>query len=245
METSKQILSELQEAAPFLGKSGLSRLPYTAPAGFFEEFSEALMNRIRLEMNALDVHLESDPFDTILDAGAEIDQLSPLLASLQKKNSYQVPAGFFEEWKVKSPAIETAPAKLISMPAFEMNQVNMDAATSAPSTGTRVKMGGFLSKKLIRYAAAACLMAVLGTAAYQFASRAGSIDPMGALSSVSDQDMANYLDTDDIHWTPGLSTQTASADFSDSDIHDLLNSVPDSELEQYLPVLPEPKRTVN
>jgi hypothetical protein len=71
-------------------------------------------------------------------------------------------------------------------------------------------------------------------------------DPINALTAISDQDMANYLNDDDIHWTPGVSssTETASADFSDIEIHELLSSVPDNELQQYSS-LPEQKRSVN
>ena len=56
------------------------------------------------------------------------------------------------------------------------------------------------------------------------------------LTTVSDQDMANYLDADDIHWTPGIRfLETASVEFTDNDIHELFSNVPDEELEQYVP----------
>jgi hypothetical protein len=59
--------------------------------------------------------------------------------------------------------------------------------------------------------------------------------------------MANYLESDDIHWTPGISSssETASVEFSDSDIHELFSNVSDAELEQYAPSLLLNKGSVN
>ena len=50
MERSNEILTEIQEIAPFLGKSSPAGNPYGLPAGFFENFPEILMHRIRLEI---------------------------------------------------------------------------------------------------------------------------------------------------------------------------------------------------
>jgi hypothetical protein len=104
----------------------------------------------------------------------------------------------------------------------------------------------------IRYVAAACVVGLIGIVTFNMANRQAITDPIRGLASVSDQDMANYLDADDVHWTPGLSqtieppsTQTASAEFNQNDIRDLMSSVPDDELEQYSSSLPEQKRNVN
>jgi hypothetical protein len=59
--------------------------------------------------------------------------------------------------------------------------------------------------------------------------------------------MANFLDAEDIHWTPGVSSSsgTASVDFNDNDIHELFSNISDDELEQYVPALPLNKANVN
>ena len=153
------------------------------------------------------------------DAVQEIAEISPLLAGLQKKNPYSLPPGYFETWKAALPESEKKPAKVLRM-----------------STSTR----------FVRYAAAACIVALLGIAVLTIGNHRKITDPITDLANVSDQDMANYLDSDDIHWTPGVSsTEIASVAFNDNDIHDLLSSVPDDELEQYSALLPEDKGTVN
>jgi hypothetical protein len=104
-----------------------------------------------------------------------------------------------------------------------------------------------LPVRMIRYAAAACIAGLIGITVFNLVNHPPVTDPITSLNSVSDQDMANYLDADDIHWTPGIasSTKTASVEFNDNDIHELLSSVPDDELEQYFPELPGQKRTIN
>jgi hypothetical protein len=223
METSNEILTELQEIAPYLGKEGISSIPYMVPHGFFEGFAENLMRRIKADTAE---YLESKAGQQIAEVSPlhEISEISPLLAGLIKKNPYQVPIGYFEELKLK-------------VPAQKMQAV---ASKSKPTP--------IFNIKFIKYAVAACIVALLGTALFNLTYHK-TTDPIKDLTTVSDQDMANYLDSDDIHWTPGIGnaspSETASVDFNENDIHDLLSSVPDDELEQYSTLLPDDKRNVN
>jgi hypothetical protein len=218
METSKEILTELQEIAPNLGITAISRTPYAVPRGFFEGFAESLMNRIHMEA------VFSEPDAGQLNAEVlpllEIEEISPLLAGLKNKNTYQVPTGYFESLKTKIPAFESKPF------------------------ATKTKQAPVFTLKFVKYAAAACLVALLGIVVFNLTYHK-NIDPIKDLAKVSDQDMANYLDSDDIHWTPGISTSSASVDFNENDVHDLLSTVTDDELEQYSATLPEEKRNVN
>ena len=219
METSKEILTELQEIAPNLGKGVISRILYAVPNGYFEGFAESLMNRIRKEESGLS---ESDAGQQNAEVSPllEIAEISPLLAGLKNKNTYQVPVGYFESLNLGTSISEQKPTekKTIQTPVITL--------------------------KFVKYAVAACIVALLGTAVFNLTYHKIS-DPIKDLSTVSDQDMANYLDSDDIHWTPGISSSSVSIDFNESDVHDLLSTVPDDELEQYSATLPEDKRNVN
>lgn len=210
METPRdKIIAELLEIAPFLGRTAFLRAPYAVPVGYFTSFTGMLIQRVRLETELVPE----------IGTRQEIAEISPLLAGLQKKNPYSLPAGYFETWKVPFPESEKKPAKLMKM-------------------GARTRV--------IRYAAAASVVALLGIAVFTITKQRKITDPITDLANVSDQDMANYLDSDDIHWTPGISsTEISSVAFNDNDIHDLLSSVPDDELEQYSALLPEDKGTVN
>lgn len=219
METSKDILTELQEIAPNLGIPHISKNPFTVPAGFFEEFPENMMNRIHSEVTSYS-EFGAGQQNAKVSPLLEIEEISPLLAELKNKNTYQAPDGYFESLKAKIPTLESNPI--------------------TPKT----KQTPVFTLKFVKYAVAASLVALLGTAVFNMTYHK-TIDPIKDLATVSDQDMANYLDSDDIHWTPGIAASSASIDFSDNDVHDLLSTVSDDELEQYSAALPEEKRNVN
>jgi hypothetical protein len=227
METRSQILTELQEIAPQLGQGGFSHIPYRVPSGYFTDFPDLLMIRIRLESGG---YTEN--------ASREISEISPLLSGLRNKITYQAPEGFFESLHTKIPTAENTSPVTPVIPFF-----NTPAdAESLP--GKRVIS---LPMRVVRYAAAACITGLIGIAIFNITHHRNITDPIMSLTTISDKEMANYLDADDIHWTPGVTSpkETASADFSDDDIHDLLKGVPDVELEQYSLALPEQKGTVN
>ncbi len=219
MKTPNEILSELEEIVPHLAKQGISNIPYKVPRGFFENFGDNLMKRIQI--NATD-HSESDAGQQNAEVSTllEISEISPLLAGLRKKNPYQVPSGYFEELVSKVPIME------------------VKAIASKP------KPAPVLNIKFFKYAVAACIVALLGTAIFNLTYHR-TTDPIKDLTTVSDQDMANYLDSDDIHWTPGISSSSVSADFNENDVQDLLSGIPDEELEEYSTLLPDDKRNVN
>ncbi len=203
MERLNEIEAELSGISPVLGKSRITILPYAVPAGYFDHFAENLLQKIRMA--------------EIEDPDAELIALSPLLAGLNRKTPYRIPAEYFNEFSTDTASFRHTEPKLVRM-----------------GSGRRV----------MKYALAAMVTGLIATAAF-FAFNHSGTDPLKELSDVSSQDIANYLDAHDVHWVPGTSVQGASADFNDNDISDLLSNVSDSELEQYLPDLPEEKQGTN
>ncbi|MDP4132168.1 MAG: hypothetical protein Q8939_18575 [Bacteroidota bacterium] len=256
MERAEEILTELKEIAPTLGKDTLFRIPYAVPGGFFDGFPDLLMLRIRRDVigfSGQDAQTTSglaspleNPEISPLD---EITGISTLLAGLRKKNPYQAPQGYFET-KTEIPDYELGSS--FEAPGNKHgDHVTLPSAESAkninpPLPGSHTSQARSISfwTPLMKYAVAACIIALLGITIFKTV-RPGKMDPLNGLTTVSDQDMANYLDADDIHWTPGLVPETASVDFSDSDIHALFSNVSDAELQEYSPALPSGKGNVN
>ena len=114
MERLKEIETELSGIAPILGKNGITAQPYRVPAGYFEHFAENLFFRIRTtqgnrppetemlhDRNALsgpEAGAAEAGFDQVIesrqanhstadeeDPYSELESLSPLLASLERK----------------------------------------------------------------------------------------------------------------------------------------------------------------
>jgi hypothetical protein len=221
MESQNKILTELLEVAPWLGKAGALQAPYVVPEGYFEDFADLLMYRIRFEKDGFgEINSTASP--------VEIAEISPLLAGLKNKNTYQVPDGYFENLNTNIRGSEKVPSKFTVIP-----QINKSKKISIPM-------------RIVRYAAAACIVGMIGITTFNL-TRHQILDPIKGLTTVSDQDMANYLDVHDVHWAPDNSSdlQNSTVNLSDNDIHDLLGSVPDVELEQYSVLLPEQKPSVN
>jgi hypothetical protein len=221
MERLREIEAELSGIAPFLGRNGITAQPYRVPPGYFEHFAENLLLKIRNE--------EESP-------EAELLAISPLLASLDRRTPYRVPDHYFSEFRAGMEGQEagnTAPVE----------EVNSGSIPEIPVLKT-IPLRSF--NPFLRYAAAALITGAIATGAF-FALHKSSPDPLIALTSVSDQEMANYLENHDVHWVPGTSpgTPTASVDFDDVEISELLSNVSDAELEQYVPDLPIQKGTIN
>ena len=78
---------ELEYLSPLL--SNVSKeMPYSVPAGFFQNLSDEVLQKISEHPD----HQTSEE---------EIERLSPLLSSLKNKNPYSVPAGYFEKLETK------------------------------------------------------------------------------------------------------------------------------------------------
>lgn len=245
MERSNEILTEIQEIAPLLGKSSPPGNPYDLPAGFFENFPEILMRRIHLEIA---VNIETGKKIPEISSTEEITDLSPLLAGLQKKTTYQVPEGYFESLDILITSSGMLSDKEFRGPesAPVMSIVSGTIADLNTESKGAVKNKHFNFSRVLKYSVAACIVAMLGLTLFNM-NRLSVSDPLNGLTTVSDQDMANYLEAGDIHWTPGVtsSSETASVEFSDNDIHELFSNVSDAELEQYVPLLPLNKGSVN
>ena len=246
MKTSKEILSELLEIAPALANATVARVPYAVPAGFFDGFLTVLMQRIQKENMVRYGTPETRELSTTqelstaqdLSTAQELGQVAPFLASIPKNSTYQVPTGYFESVRIPISEIQHAP--VVSM------------ITRTPHSENTRETGQLNVRKLVfpirlvRYLTAACIVAMLGLSVFHVVNRPVA-DPLKALTQVSDQDMANYLEDSDVHESDASAMAakgTVSMEFTDSEIHELFSSVSDNELEQYLP-LPTDKRNVN
>jgi len=63
---------------------------------------------------------------------------------------------------------------------------------------------------------------------------AKSVNVADGLIKLSDQDLQNYLDTDNVPLAEAVTNSTATLDMDDIDVNSLLGDVPDGELKQYM-----------
>jgi hypothetical protein len=232
--------------------------PYAVPQGYFEGFAGKLLARIkagqsgdpREELSVLSPLLDRidkrSPFQApegyfsnltgnvlsgvqaIEFVNDELENLPSLMTGLQNKPVYEVPAGYFDSFagnvlaRVKKPA------------AISATVISMENRSSG-ATGSR---RGF--RKWVKYSAAAVTTGLILTMGWLGFHRPAfapvNNDLTASLSKVSDQEILNYLENQNIPASETIanSTATATLDLNDADVKNFLGNVSDAELDQYL-----------
>ncbi|HLX92879.1 MAG TPA: hypothetical protein VKR32_14435 [Puia sp.] len=246
------IMSRLKAASgdeASLQLEGLAKdLPFSAPpAGYFDGFADKLMQRLRSN--------NSESVDE------ELASLSPLLTTISRKVPFSVPDGYFEELPLTavegiraveyvsektseaSPWLEALRTKeTYSVPEgyFEgfCGQV-FSALNIEPQKARVVPMNW--KRQLIRVAAAAVVVGVISTATLFIINKkpqpAKVNDPIAALSKLSDDEMINYLQNQDLPIADSaIDNPVAALDLTpgNGDARDLFSNISDEELNQYI-----------
>jgi hypothetical protein len=111
MNRDPYIQSELNETAPAL--SSLDRnMPYSVPAGYFDTLADGIVEKVLLadgneQYQGATMAVPEGYFDQLPDlilgrikaeeGSLELQNVAPVLASLEKRTPYTVPAGYFEQ----------------------------------------------------------------------------------------------------------------------------------------------------
>lgn len=218
---------ELHILSPLLSSIG-KKMPFQIPDAYFDSFPAKMTSDLVEKMT----NPEQDPS---LEAPGP-DSLSPLLAGLRDKQVYQAPVGYF--------------AGLPDMILEKLTQQTADKTpmTQRQASGAKLIPFGYTAQTSRRrnwwkYSAAAAIAGLILTGGWLWTHTsvgpaASSIDISKTLPTVSDQDIENYLDTNNItnNVLPAdeFANSTASLDFSDNDIKSFLGDVSDGELKQYI-----------
>ena len=219
MHKSETILGELKEMTPML--LTLNKNVYTIPDGYFNHFLAGLMDKIKLQpswdkSNAT-YQVPEGYFDNFSasviekiqkednsSCYEELAQIAPLLNTINKKEVYSVPEGYFNDIEIVIPAVKKTLGKVISLG---------------------------IARRMVSYAAAAVIAIVLVTGAVFFRTNSSSLDVSKELNKVSNAELNNYLDT--AHSVSFLDEPTnLSQDVPN--IQENLKLLNDQELQQYL-----------
>jgi hypothetical protein len=241
--------------------SRLKQNPYTVPQGFFEEFAGKLLTRIkagqhgdtREELSVLSPLLDridkQHPFEApagyfndltgnvlsgvkaIEFVNDELENLPSLINGLQDKPAYQAPEGYFDRFA------GTVLAKL-----KEEQYGRAVVSPGRPATVISINRVG----KVWKYAAAAVMAGLILTGGWLGFHNPGHPEPAASndlarstdlsqgLAQVSDQEIVNYLDNQNIPLAETMTNSTATLDINDADVKSILGNVSDDELKQYM-----------
>lgn len=209
---------ELAKLSPLLHGIG-KKLPFQVPEGYFNNLLAQLSGSLdSLAPGSLD-SLALNP----LGRAAMEEDFSPLLAGLQQAPTYRAPEGYFAQFPdqmlarvgVAAKEVKTGPARVISM-GRKQQWWKLGAVAAAASV---ILVVGWLS---------------LRTPDAKSGNPAVNPDITKSLSNVSDLDIQNYLDNQNIPLADQLANSIASVDITDNDENSMLGDVSDAELKQYL-----------
>ena len=171
-----------------------SVMPYFVPEGYFVYLSEKILQKISQENK--------------LGVSEELETISPLLNTINKKPVYSVPEGYFDRMPV-IPAKEIKPGmKVIS---------------------------GKLSTKLFRYAIAAVFISILSVGMFLFLGKSKKELQLQAVTAevqkLSDEDIVEFLKKTTA--SDEVTTITSKA-LKENDIKKSISEMSDKEIQQFL-----------
>lgn len=233
MEQKQTIVAELLELNSSL-RPGISP-DWQVPAGYFDSLAENLLHRVK----AMKISSVKD----------ELNELSPLLAQLDRRSPYLVPAGYFEEldpsfvWMDDeltardeigqfSPLLAGLQQQNpLSAPADYFNTLKQEA----PVKETPVKSISLFRKSWFRYAAAAVIIGLVATTALIFSGGRTAIDPNEKSYAWVEKNMKK-VGTETINEFVELtsSSQVVAQAEPSAEIKKLMQDVSETDIEQFL-----------
>jgi hypothetical protein len=219
-------------------------IPYHLPLGYFDGFAAEVIARIKSEKSALEV-------------SEELQSLSPLLSAIEKKPAYTIPEGYFKELPIQASesirASESVDEEMENLPSwlrdlktketYTVPQGYFDGFAESVLSGTRkvrpkARVVSFSAgRPWMKYAVAAAFTGVLLTIGFFTFNKTKNnlpLDPIASLSKVSNQEMINYLESQDLPVDETVvNSGSVGQDLNDNDIIDLFDEIPDADLLQY------------
>ncbi len=221
MNSSKTILSETQAISQPVANLPKTN-PFTLSQEYFELFSITLLRRIQQsEQKALatpENYFSTFPSKLLEKikqehTSAELEELSPMLVGIQKQNPFYVPENYFSTFN------------------------------ATPKKEQAVIRSVFSYKRIIRYAAAACITGLL-IISYTY-NKDNTTSSLAALQRNSAADLSlesiiGYLDeVDDVKDanesdTPITAENNLLVDINQETIRQVLQEIPESDIKQFI-----------
>lgn len=220
--------------------------PYKVPTGYFEALADSIIVRAKATE-------ASSPKE-------ELEVLSPLIGQLDKKPLFSIPTGYFEELpadvmdglkaidfvyhelETLSPVLNAAKNKNVYevpegyfeyLPSHLLNKIKSVPKATAISVDFK--------KKIFRFGIAALIAGVMAIGTLIFFKDRSSVNTESELAivekishdeQISDDEILSYLD--DNFTTLADNNITTSFDLQEEDVKELLTTISDEELQQYL-----------
>lgn len=236
MSIKREIQEELRELS-----SGLlyDKQPpvFTVPEGYFENFAASVLLRVKN--------------NSAISVMEELQDISPLLASIPRNMPYSVPENYFVQIIEDIPAItqETVVPESISAVKQMPYNVPDDYFTSLAGnvlskidTKPVAKVVSMRSTNWMRYAVAAVMAGVIMLSGIFYFSNRSTINPnvesqawvSNKLKDVSNEDLQEFIEKADFKLNGKEMVQNSNK----AEVKNMLNDVSDKELDAFLNSIP-------
>lgn len=170
--------------------------PYSAPVGYFRNLSASIMLKVEEEAS------KSEIFE-------EMEEISPLLNTISKRNVYTAPDGYFVKAEWTKSSVPVKKSKVVSI-----------------STG----------KRFFNYAAAA-IIGLLVTGLFLFTGKenrnaTANVKAASEVKKLSEQEIVDFLKT--TAPTENIIVTNNGSNKKDSDIKSIVSQMSDKEIQQFL-----------
>lgn len=208
--------------------------PFSVPEGYFEGLAAAVLARVKAD-------------EGTQTASQELETLSPLLAGLPRTMPFALPEGYFAAnleslsaltgGDARSTVLEAAGRSMpYAVPEGYFDTLATIIGARLPKPAGRVVS---MTRKVYRLAAAAVITGIMAIAGFSYFNGSRTLDtgrPIAhQLNSVSTKELDEFIKTADI--TPAeVAREIPPA--TKAEVKQLLNGVPDSEVEAFLAQVP-------
>ncbi len=175
-------------------------MPYSVPQGYFNSFADTVMQKILMQSNPAE---HSETYQ-------ELEEIAPLLNTINKGNIYSVPENYFKQFSVNIN---------ISQPQVKAKVVSINRNKA----------------KWITYLAAACVTGILAIGAFWFKNSTQTQPPPvnveKGIAGLSDDEINNYLNE---HPSSGTEVTPAVIEQEVPDVQPIIKNLSTEEIQQYL-----------
>ncbi|HEX8461775.1 MAG TPA: hypothetical protein VF623_10105 [Segetibacter sp.] len=229
MKNNNYIQEELKREAPFLAEIDDNQL-YSVPAGYFDNFPNEILTKIKAGQEPAYPFSNSMPFSV---PGGYFENLSKnILQKVSEKNIAD--NAVFEEMETISPLLNTINKKnVFSLPEDYFNNLLVKAAEAKPAKVISITRG---RNKFVGYAVAAVIATILAIGIFLITGK-GSNSSMAKtennsqVKTLSDEEIVNFLKTN----APNEDISATSASVGkETEIKKSVSQMSDEEIKAFL-----------
>lgn len=197
-----------------LEKSASKTMPFSVPIDYFEQLNSTIISQVKLDSLSGQAMGNTVPEGYFANLSSRIISNARIDNLRKDENEFTTPEGYFQELpaRVQASIIKNTLSPTLKTDGFEVpsdyfeeltNKITVAVSAQDREVKSAPRVVRFNIQGWIKYAAAACVTAILGITSYQTITDHNQVNVTEShLSSISEKEIINYLssstDSDDM-----------------------------------------------